>query len=76
MPNLVNFLRLNTARYYNLPTKRIICRSKLRYSLSGGDESVNLPVMTQPDWLPIADTKVDAHYRSLIPALQFSEPLV
>ena len=43
--NLVNLFCFNTTRYYNLPTEGILCFHKLRYSLSGADEPMNLPVM-------------------------------
>ncbi len=54
----------------------IVCPRKQSYCLGSGNKTMSLPVMTDPDYLFIGDSKVNARNRTLISPLQLSQPLV
>jgi hypothetical protein len=72
----MNFVCLDTTRYYNLPARRIVCLRKLGYCLGCGNNTMSLSVVTDPDLLFIGNSKVDASDCTLISSLQLSQPLV
>jgi hypothetical protein len=69
LPGFVNFVCLDATRYYNLPTRCIVCLQKLRYRLGGSNKTMRLPIMADPNLLFIGDPKVDASNWALISPL-------
>jgi hypothetical protein len=55
----VNLSCVDPARYHDLPTHWILCIGELSYCLGGGNKTMSLPIMADPDQLLVGDSKVD-----------------